>query len=96
MLPVKHPAMNKRAIADHDNIFPRKKDDTLLKAAFEELFAHLLRFCFPGADKIFDLRKGFVFLDKELTELFPELRKQGGSRFVPKVRDAGKSIPEKR
>jgi len=74
--------MNKRAIADHDNTFPRKKDDPLLKAAFEELFPHLLRFCFPGADKIFDFRKGFVFLDKELTELFPELKKQGGSRFV--------------
>ena len=74
--------MNKRAIADHDNTFPRKKDDPLLKAAFEELFPYLLRFCLPGADKVFDLRKGFVFLDKELTELFPELRKQGGSRFV--------------
>ncbi len=74
--------MNKRAIADHDNAFPRKKDDPLLKAAFEELFAHLLRFCFPGAEKVFDFHKGFVFLDKELTELFPELKKQGGSRFA--------------
>ena len=74
--------MSKNTMADHDNIKPRKKDDPLLKAAFEELFPHLLRFCFPDADKVFDFRKGFVFLDKELTELFPELRKEGGSRFV--------------
>ena len=61
---------------------PRKKDDSLLKAAFEELFPYLLRFCFSGADKIFDFSKDFVFLDKELSELFPELEKKGGSRFV--------------
>jgi hypothetical protein len=88
--------VSKNTIPDHVNIKPRKKDDPLLKAAFEELFAHLLRFCFPGADKIFDFRKGFVFLHEELTELFPELKKQGGGRFVPKVRDVSKSIPEKR
>jgi len=75
-------AMHKKPIANRDNAMPRKKDDALLKAAFEELFPYLLRFCFPDADKVFDFRKGFVFLDKELTELFPELKKQGGSRFV--------------
>ena len=69
-------------MANPNNTIPRKKDDVLLKAAFEEIFPHLLRFCFPDADKVFDFRKGFVFLDKELTELFPELKKQGGSRFV--------------
>ena len=74
--------MHKKPIANRENTMPRKKDDALLKAAFEELFPYLLRFCFPDADKIFDFRKGFVFLDKELTELFPELKKQGGSRFV--------------
>ncbi|MFT4019554.1 MAG: hypothetical protein QM668_21500 [Agriterribacter sp.] len=75
-------AMHKKPIANRDNAMPRKKDDALLKAAFEELFPYLLRFCFSDADKVFDFRKGFVFLDKELTELFPELKKQGGSRFV--------------
>ncbi|MBN8788485.1 MAG: hypothetical protein J0I84_15455 [Terrimonas sp.] len=74
--------MNKKPIANHNDAMPRKKDDALLKAAFEELFPYLLRFCFPNADKVFNLRKSFVFLDKELTELFPELKKQGGSRFV--------------
>jgi hypothetical protein len=28
------------------------------------------------------MEKGVVFLDKELSELFPELEKQGGNRFV--------------
>lgn len=65
-----------------DIILPRKKNDSLLKAAFEELFPYLLRFCFEAADKVFDFRKKFVFLDKELSELFPELKKKGGSRFV--------------
>jgi len=75
-------AMHKNTIANQHNTMPRKKDDALLKAAFEELFPYLLRFCFPDADKMFNIRKGFVFLDKELTELFPELKKQGGNRFV--------------
>lgn len=61
---------------------PRRKDDILLKSAFEEAFPDLLRFCFADADDIFDMEKGFVFLDKELSELFPELEKQGGNRFV--------------
>ncbi|MFT3945795.1 MAG: hypothetical protein QM763_02380 [Agriterribacter sp.] len=76
------PAMHKKPIANRGNTIPRKKDDALLKAAFEELFPYLLRFCFSDADKVFDFRKGFVFLDKELTELFPELKKKGGNRFV--------------
>lgn len=61
---------------------PRRKDDILLKSAFEEAFPDLLRFCFADADDIFDMEKGVVFLDKELSELFPELEKQGGNRFV--------------
>lgn len=60
----------------------RKKNDILLKAAFEEAFPDLLRFFFKDADSIFDMARGFVFMDKELNELFPELEKQGGSRFV--------------
>lgn len=60
----------------------RKKNDILLKSAFEEAFPDLLRFCFAKADQIFDMKKEPVFLDKELSELFPELEKQGGNRFV--------------
>lgn len=60
----------------------RKKNDVLLKSAFEESFPDLLRFFFKGAETIFDMHKGFEFMDKELYELFPELDKKGGSRFV--------------
>jgi hypothetical protein len=60
----------------------RKKNDILLKSAFEEAFPDLLRFFFDDADNIFNMRRGFEFMDKELGELFPELEKQGGSRFV--------------
>lgn len=61
---------------------PGRKNDTLLKNAFEEAFPHLLRFCFENADDIFDTGKDFVFMDKELSELFPELENHGGNRFV--------------
>ncbi|UFH54263.1 hypothetical protein [Spirosoma sp. KNUC1025] len=60
----------------------RRKNDILLKSAFEEAFPDLLRFFFPQADELFDINRGFEFMDKELGELFPELEKQGGSRFV--------------
>lgn len=60
----------------------RRKDDILLKSAFEEAFPDLLRFYYADADSIFDMDRGFEFLDKELGELFPELEKQGGNRFV--------------
>ena len=33
----------------------------------EEIFDDLLRFVFPDADRIFDLAKGFEFLDKGAT-----------------------------
>jgi hypothetical protein len=60
----------------------RKKDDILLKSAFEETFPDLLRFYYKNADGIFDMDRGFEFMDKELRELFPELDKSGGTRFV--------------
>ncbi|MCF0056650.1 hypothetical protein [Dyadobacter sp. CY356] len=60
----------------------RKKNDILLKSAFEESFSDLLIFFFNDAALIFDLERGFDFMDKELTELFPDLEKKGGSRFV--------------
>jgi predicted transposase/invertase (TIGR01784 family) len=60
----------------------RKKNDILLKSAFEEAFPDLLRFFFEEADTVFDIERGFEFLDKELSELFLKLEKQGGSRFV--------------
>lgn len=61
---------------------PRRKDDILLKSAFEELFPFLLKFYFKDAEQLFDFSRAPVFLDKELSELFPEVEKSGGSRFV--------------
>jgi hypothetical protein len=34
----------------------------------EEVFEDLLRFVFPDADKVYDMERGFEFLDKELAE----------------------------
>jgi len=60
----------------------RRKNDILLKSVFEESFSDLLRFFFPDADITFNMDRGFEFMDKELHELFPELEKKGGNRFV--------------
>ena len=60
----------------------RRKNDILLKSAFEEAFPDLLRFFFEDADSIFNIERGFEFMDKELMELFPELAKKGGSRIA--------------
>ena len=60
----------------------RRKMDALLKGAFEEIFEFLLRFFYADADNVFDLARGFQFLDKELKEVFPELGRRGGTRHV--------------
>lgn len=54
----------------------RRKNDIFLKGAVEETFPDLLRFFFPGVEKTFDIERGFVFIDKELPEMFPEIEKQ--------------------
>jgi hypothetical protein len=47
------------------------QNDILWKGLLEDIFDDFLRFFFPQADKIFDFKKGFQFLDKELEQLFP-------------------------
>ena len=49
----------------------RSTDDALWKGLLENIFDDFLRFFFADADKIFDLKKGFSYLDKELSDLFP-------------------------
>lgn len=44
-------------------------DDSLWKGILEDLFADFLRFFFTHADQIFDLKKGFVYLDKEMAQI---------------------------
>jgi predicted transposase YdaD len=61
-----------------------KRDDTLWKSILEDVFEDFLRFFYPNADDIFDLEKGFDFLDKELEELFPQTQRKD-VRYVDKL-----------
>ena len=61
-----------------------KRDDTLWKGVLENLFDDFLRFFFPDADKLFDMKKRFQFLDKELEQLFPLADNMQSSKFVDK------------
>ena len=49
----------------------RRTDDALWKGLLENIFDDFLNFFFPDARKIFDIEKGFTYLDKELADLFP-------------------------
>ena len=63
----------------------RRKNDQLWKSLLEDVFDDLLRFVFPEADKVFDMQKGFEYLDKELNELTPKPDKGPDTRFVDKL-----------
>jgi hypothetical protein len=51
----------------------------------EEVFDDLLRFIFPDADQVYDLERGFEFMDKELAEMYPEPGKGSATRFADKL-----------
>lgn len=51
----------------------------------EEIFSHLLRFIFPDADEVYDMERGFEFVDKELSELHPQPDEEKDSRFADKL-----------
>ena len=61
-----------------------KRDDTLWKGILEDLFDDFLRFIYPNADDIFDMERGFDFLDKELEDLFPQTDEEN-IRYVDKL-----------
>ncbi len=63
----------------------RRKNDILWKGMLEEVFDDLLRFVFPNADRTFDMKQGFEFLDKELAEMYPEPDKKSDTKFVDKL-----------
>jgi hypothetical protein len=63
----------------------RRKNDQLWKGILEEVFDDLLRFVFPEADRIFDMKRKFEYLDKELSELAPEPDMKSNTRFVDKL-----------
>ena len=60
------------------------RDHTLWKYILEEIFEDFLRFFYPNADEIFDFTRGFVFLDKELEDLFPA-NEANNVRYVDKL-----------
>lgn len=61
------------------------KKDLLWKAVLEWVFDDLLRFLFPDADQVFDLGRGFGFLDKELLQVCPEPGGEVANRHVDKL-----------
>ncbi len=62
-----------------------KRNDILWKAILEDLFDDFIRFFYPDADDIFDIDKGFEYLDKELDQLFPPDNNQFAPRYVDKL-----------
>lgn len=62
-----------------------KRDDSLWKAILEDIFDDFLRFFFPNADELFDLNRGFEFLDKELEQLFPTNQDEFSPKYVDKL-----------
>ena len=65
---------------------PRKKNDILLKGAVEEYFPYVLRLLYHDADKIFDMEKGFKWMNKELHE-YPQRHSQERDCFGPRPRN---------
>jgi hypothetical protein len=63
----------------------RRKDDILWKVVMEEVFDDLLRFVYPDAERVYDLDRGFEFLEKELAEIDPEPAEASDTRFADKL-----------
>lgn len=63
----------------------RRQNDILWKGMLEGVFDDLLRFVFPRADRIFDLTRGFEFLEKELGAMNPRPGRKSDTRFVDKL-----------
>lgn len=62
-----------------------KRDDALWKSLLEDIFSDFLTFFYPEAIEIFDLDRGFEYLDKELEQLFPPEEDEYNPRFVDKL-----------
>ena len=63
----------------------RAKYDILWKGMLERVFDDFLRFVFPNADRRFDMKKGFTYLDKEFAELIPHPEEASDTKFVDKL-----------
>ncbi|MCF0074588.1 Rpn family recombination-promoting nuclease/putative transposase [Dyadobacter sp. CY261] len=62
-----------------------KRNDILWKSILEDIFDDFLRFFFPNADTLFDLERGFEYLDQELDQLFPPVSDACATRYVDKL-----------
>jgi predicted transposase/invertase (TIGR01784 family) len=62
-----------------------KRDDALWKGILEDLFDDFLRFYFPESVDLFDFNRKFVFLDKELEQLFPQSQDDFSPKYVDKL-----------
>jgi len=60
-------------------------NDILWKGALEDLFDDFLRFFYPNAEELFDIEKGFEYLDKELEQLFPPDNDNYAPQYVDKL-----------
>jgi len=54
-------------LIDTDGFYMRRKDDMLWKGILEEVFEDFMQFFFPHARKLYDIKRGFEFLDKGAT-----------------------------
>ncbi|GGH20676.1 hypothetical protein FAZ19_09630 [Sphingobacterium alkalisoli] len=61
---------------------PRRRNDELLKGVFEENFPDFLQFMYPNSADLFDLSRGFTFMDKELLEVIPQREQKKGKRIA--------------
>jgi len=57
--------------------------DLLWKGIIEDLFEDFLQFFFPDAVDLFDLEKGYEFLEQELQQLYPE--SEVSARYADKL-----------
>lgn len=62
-----------------------KRNDILWKSILEDIFDDFLKFFFPNAETLFDLEKGFEYLDQELEQLFPTDADELTSKYVDKL-----------
>lgn len=63
----------------------KRKSDILWKVIMEEVVADLLRFLFADADRVYNMERGFEFLDKELAEMDPQPDEDKDTRFADKL-----------
>lgn len=63
----------------------RHNKDILWKGLMEWVFDDLLRFLFPEAEQVFDLKTPLSFMDKELAQICPEQKGKATVRFVDKL-----------